>query len=424
MSNTVTHELIIKLANLNIKLNSKNEYSNVKLIFEGIEDERDLIIDNIMIDKDVYSFCESQSNKMNNYYRAYSNNICFIDIVDKIVRILLKNFKLYPDIINPKGYLLSYCFLQAFGTFKNRIWAYFKRYSSHFEEMKGHVSIDKIIDNESYSDMQDYFESNKFDLNFRQSIIDSKDHRSRRNSIKKKFDDNDEAINIDDFDEENEETWYAEDDNGILLDSESRPTIKNTVITSFDVPYQTLRLDKKFILLSTEEYNEKINRIRKTRIKKWNIYKYESSMLPHDVTRYEMGINYLKVRNKKNPVYIQVICIPKKFNFNYLFFDKKAESYLKNIIVRKLTKRQQLLIGYLYYEMLSVDEIINTMNFANKTSLDKEKHRSLKILRLQILKDYDYIQNEYGETYLAYWTRMIKHKVDRIAKKDRKLLSI
>lgn len=423
MSNTITNKLIIKLANLNTKLNSKDDDSNIKLIFKGIEDERDPIIDMIMIDEDVYSFCKRQSEYMNRYYKVYGNDICFIDIVDKIVRILLKNIQLYNDIINPKGFMLSYCFLKGFGTFRNRVWSYFNRYKTYFEEMKGHVCIDKILDNDTYSDIQDkdYFESNDFDIRF-YSASDSQDFRYQ--IIKDKLDSDYEVMDIDDIVEENEEIFYAEDENGFLLDSESHPTIKNTVITTYDVPYQKLRIENRYNLLSTEEYDKEIEIIKKIKLRKWNAYRNESSLLHYDVTKYKVGDNYFKTRNTKNSDYIMVVCEPKEFDFNKTFFDKKVETYLKNLIINKLTKRQQLLVGYLYYKMVPVDKIISSMDFTNKTSLDKEKHRALKILKLQILDDYDFIQREYGETYLAFWAKMIKRKLEEFAKKDKKMLSI
>lgn len=416
MNNAIIDEIIRKLVNLNEKLNSE-KISNVKLVLTGIEDERDKIIDSIMIDKDVYSFCQEQSEYIEKYYKAYGN-VCFANIVDKIIRILLKDFKLYSDIKSPKGYMLSYCFLQGFGTFKNRVYAYFHRYQDHFiKEVKGHVSIDKMLDNENYLDMQDLqdiYKSNKynFDIEFHQISIDRKDHRLRRSSIKKNFNNNSDMTDVDNF----------EDENGLLLNSENHPTVNNMVITPYDVPYETLRLNN--ILLNDKEYNRKINKIRQIKLKKWNRYKNESSMLPYNAFNYKQGVNYFRVRNNKNPDYIQVTCKPKKIDFSYIFEDKKAETYIKNIIAKNLSYRQQLLINFLYYEMLPVDSIVSSMQYANKTALNKEKHRALKAIKIQLLKDYDCIQNKYGETFLWYWTKRIKRKFDRIVKNDKNLLSI
>lgn len=292
MDNTIVNQLIIQLANLNHEMNAQNKHGNVQQIFKGVRDKRDTIIDRILIDEDVYSFCEKQSNEMNRYYKAYGSDICFVGIVDILVRMLLKNFILFPDTKSQKGYMLSYCFRQEFGAFKNRVWGYFNRYSKHFEEMKDHVSIDKIIDNESYSDMQDYFQSNKFDMEFHQSIIGIKDHRSRRSSIKKNYNVNGETMGINNYDEE---TRYVEDDNGLLLNSDIHPTVKNAVITSYDIPYETLRLNNKYILLSDEEYSNEIDKIRRIKLKRWNRYKNESAVLPYDVTKYKKGINPVMV---------------------------------------------------------------------------------------------------------------------------------
>jgi len=424
---TATNKLIEELVSLNTKLNSGNEESNVQLVFLKIKDERDPIIDKIMIDEDVYSFCKKQSDEMNRYYKIYGSDICFEFIVDKILRILLKNLMLFDDIKNPKGFMLSYCFLKPFGTFKNRIWSYFKRYSEHFEETKGNVSLDKIMDNESYSDMQDYFEANNFDLNFTQSVIDSKDERENYNKKKIDFKDNEENMcTNDEFIIENEDmfAFYDEDENDLSLALENHPTIINRVITLYDIPYQSIRLNSKYIHLSTEEYKKKIDKIKKVKLRKWNIYKNESGILPHDVTKFKKNSNYFKIRNNKDSEYIHVVCKGKDFDFSYVFFDKKVETYIKNIITKKLSKKQQLLIGYLYYKMLPVDEIISSMNYVNKTAMNKEKNRALKILKYQLLKDYDFIQNEYGKTFLAYWLRLIKTKISAIAKKEKKMLSI
>jgi hypothetical protein len=278
--------------------------------------------------------------------------------------------------------------------------------------MKGHKSIERILDNKTYSDIQeaDYYESNKFYVEYYHDM-ESKSY----NNQKKNFDSGFEIIDIDDIVEDTEESVFAE---------EFHPTTKNNIITTYDVPYQTLRLNNKYILLNTEEYDKEIELKKKIKLKKWVAYKNESSMLPHDVTRFNEGIKYFMARNKKNPDYIQVKCKPKVVDFDYLFFDKKVETYLKNIIAKKLSKRQKLLIRYLYYEMLPVGEIVNSMNYTSKTALNKEKSRALQIIKHQLLKDYEFIQNEYGETFLAYWVRLIKDKFNRFAKKGKKMLSI
>jgi len=74
--------------------------------------------------------------------------------------------------------------------------------------------------------------------------------------------------------------------------------------------------------------------------------------------------------------------------------------------------------------MIPIDEIVKILNFVNRDSLNKEKSRILIILKNQILKDYEYIMTTYSGTYLCYWTKKIKQKADRNAKKVKKVLSI
>lgn len=423
MSDEVTNEYIIELSKLNNILNLDNKESNVKLVFAGFKDERDPIIDKIMIVEDVYTFCEKQSYEMNEYYlKVYKNDICFSDIVDKIVRILLKKFILFNDTQKPKAYMLSYCFEKGFGTFPNRVWGYFNRYyPNYFSEMKSHKSLDKMIENQSRLDIdeKDYFESNNFYIDFHENAIDRKDYRSRIGN-KGIFNDDSEIMDLDNV-EEDEEAWDTEDID-LLLDSESHPTMKNTVITSYDIPYQKCRANNKYIALSDEEYDKEINRIRKVKLKKWYAYKNDSGMLPHDVTKFKEGDNYFKVRNNKNPDYIHVICRLGKYS-NKILFDKNIESYLLNIIIKNLSERQQLLVGYLYYQMILVDDVVSLMGFSNKTALDKEKSRCLSKIRCQILKDYEFILEEYDDTFLAYWIKKIKQD-EEYAKKEEKKLSI
>ena len=423
MENTTMNELIVKLVNINNQLNTENEISNVKLVLAGIEDKRDPIIDKIIFDKVsnekkyIYDFYQDQIKNMNQYYKMYESNIYFADIVEKIIRILLKNFKLFPYIKEPKGYLISYLFQKGIQGFPNRIWAMFHKYFNKFDETKSHKSLEQIRKNATKLDKseQDYFESNEssFDMEYHAFMVDKCIRQSEKMHTM------DLLNNLD----KDEKAWYLEDK--IDVDTESKPTTLNNTITIYNVNYEQLRMKNKYNLLTTEEYNKEIDELKQKKLRKWQKYKNETGFLPHDISEYHEGYRYIPAQNRvKNPDHIEVYCEPKEFDFRYLYFDKKVDTYLRNIIVKKLSNRQQLLIGYLYYEMLQVDEIISSMNFVNKTALDKEKHRALKKIKLQILKDYDFILKEFGETFLAYWAKQIKRKIDEHAKKDKKMLSI
>lgn len=409
MSNEVMNELIIKLSKLNNKLNLDNENSNVKLVFAGIKDDRDPIIDRILTDEIIDKKFQKQSKLMNKYYsELYGNNIDFTGIVDNLLRIILKNFKLFDDINSPKGNLISYCFNQKIGSFENRVRAYFNRYYKELDEMKGHKSLDQMLEKQRY-DMYDvdYFESNKFYIDFYESGANSRYDRG-----------NDNSDNI-----EEEELWYSKDDDTLPIPViESYPTIENAITTNYDIPHQKLRVSN--IVWSDQQYNEEIDKIRDKKIKKWHKYRDESGYLPHDIKRYRVGGNYFKVRDNTKPDYIYVVCRPKEFDFEAIFFDKTIESYLRNIMIKNLSERQQLLIGYLYYQMMSVDDVVSLMGFSSRTVLNQEKSRCLREIRIQILKDYEFILEEYNGTPLAYWIKKIKQKEEGYAKKDKKMLSI
>ena len=125
LNNKTINELIIKLVNLNTKLNSKDK-SNIQLVLTGHgEDERDYIIENLMADKDFINFTEIQAKKMAHYYGINVDD--FRLIVITLLNVLMKDYKLIANnITNPKGHLLSYCFKQPIGKgkkkFPNRIW--------------------------------------------------------------------------------------------------------------------------------------------------------------------------------------------------------------------------------------------------------------------------------------------------------------
>ncbi|KJS19660.1 MAG: hypothetical protein VR72_17820 [Clostridiaceae bacterium BRH_c20a] len=426
-NNTDTNKLIVELTDLNKKLNSMNEESNVKLVLANIKDERDAIIDKILFDKEyeekeyVYDFYQKQITNMTQYYRIHeNNNIDFTYIVEKIIRVLMKNFWLASYIKSPKGYLIHYLFLYKINFFPNRIWAIAHKYFQKFDETKTHIPLHMIRENATKLDKseQDYFTSNKsnFDMEYHSSMIDECIRQS-------------EEINymdlLDSLDEE-DRAWHNEED-VIEVSIESKPLTDNNIIRTFDINYEQFMMRNN--LLTTEECNQKLNRIRKIKLGKWKVYCDNTGLLPSDITKYTYneeneGYNYIPHRERvKYPEYIEVLCRPKKFDFTAKFFDKRAETYIKSII-RKLSKRNQLLTGLLYYQMIPIDEIVKILNFVNRDSLNKEKSRILIILKNQILKDYEYIMTTYSGTYLCYWTKKIKQKADRNAKKVKKVLSI
>ncbi len=441
------NEDVIKLAELNKKMNSFNELNNAKQVFTGVRDERDPLIDSIISAKDVYYPIDKLAREMSRYYlEIYGDDIdytYFIDFIEQIVRILLKNFKLYEDIKDPRAFMISYLFKQKTGTFDNRIWAYFNRYyQKYFESFKNHESYEQLYDNKKYcKDDLDFYECNKFYVNYYESGINRKDTRDSINDDGK--DDDLEKIEDDDLDvkseeEEDDKDWYEEeeedeDDNAILLHKARYPTIENSVITTYDIPYQKERVSN--IVWSDQEYNEEISKIKERKLRKWHIYDAETGYFPHNITKYQKGINYFllrdnkdkkkKFRENKEPDLIFAVCKPAEFDFTEIFFDKQAETYLKNIIIKNLSKRQQLLIGCLYYQMMPMDDVVSLMGFSSRDVLNKEKNRSLGKLKRQILNDYDYIFQEYDDTKLAYWVRKIKQRHENTyAKKEGKMLSI
>lgn len=414
-----TNELIIELANLNDKLNSKNKDSNVKLTFAGITDDRDEIIEKILFDEKINKKCEMQAVLMNNYYREiYGSNIDFRDIVFFLMRILLKNFKLFDGIDSPKGFLISYCFNQKAGSFQNRLWAYLSKYNQRFEEFKGHKSLDQILENQRYDIHDaDYFESNKCWIDIIEAGANSKFDQSNIN-------DNSEATDdLDNIDEE-ELLYYENEDKDTFLfpELESFPTLVNSIITKYDISFEELRI--KNIELTDEEYSKKINDSRKNKIKKWHIYNAETGYFPCNITKYQEGINHFllrdnsderdKIKENKDTDLIFAVCQPERvFDFSEISFDRTIKNYLRKIITDNLSERQQMLIKYLYFEMMPADDVVRLMGYTDKTAMNKEKSRSLILLKYQILSDFDYIIAEYGDTKLAYWAKKIKQRHEK-----------
>lgn len=198
LNNEVINKLIKELADLNIKLNSKDK-SNVQKIFDEVEndEERDLITETILSDEDFIKFSEIQAKKMAYYYGKNLDD--FRLIVAKLLNVLLKNYKCFTGINNPKGHLLSYCFRQPIGengkTFPNRIWTYVHRYFDKFEEMKGHKSLEQLqlLGSQGYDQNDlDYWESNKFYAEYFEHEVNKKDRRGNAGS--KKVVDNTEEI--------------------------------------------------------------------------------------------------------------------------------------------------------------------------------------------------------------------------------------
>lgn len=437
----MNNEEVIKLAELNQKMNSFNEISNVKQVFSGNRDMRDPIIDRLMTGADVYYRIDKLAREMSkHYFETYGNDIdftYFIDFIEQIVRILLKNLKVFDEVKDPRAFMISYLFKQKVGTFDNRIWAYFNRYyPKYFVPFKNHKSYEHLLDKSKYcKDDIDFCESNKFYVDYYESGVNGKDTRDliRDDDIELDEENNykDPKIEAEEIEEENLE-WYAEDNSVLSIadDNENHSVFKNPIITSFDIPYEKYKADN--IALSDEEYGKQINEIRDKKLRKWHIYNAESGYFPHNITRYRAGVKYFEVRKSKkkarknkNPEYIYAVCEPVEFDFSEIFFDKKTETYLKNIIIKNLSKRQQLLIGYLYYKMIPVDDVVELMGFSSRKVLNQEKNRSLEKLRRKILNDYDYIVQEYDETKLVYWAKKTKHRHENIcAKKEEKMLSI
>jgi len=442
----MTNEDVIKLAELNKKLNSFNEISNAKQVFSGERDERDPIIDRILSGEDIYAQINGltiENKRINGlaiemsqyYFKTYGDDIdytYFIDFIEQIVRILLKNFKLYDDIKEPRAFMANYLFKQKVGNFKNRVWAYFnKYYPKYFEPFKGHKSLDQMMDNQRYDKYDaDFHQSNKSYINFYELGANSKYDKDIIN------------INIETDDLENiieeEELLYSKDedeDNDVFVipNAKSYPTVENAVITKYDIPFEKIRI--KNIELTDQEYSKKINKSRKNKINSWRLYNAETGYFPCNITKYQTGINNFllrdnkdereKFRDNKETDLIFAVCKPEPdFDFSEISFDKTTENYLRKIITENLKERPQMLIKHLYYEMMPVDDVVSKMGFSSKTAMNKEKNRSLILLKYKLLSDFDYIIAEYGDTKLAYWVKLLKkrHEKEVCEKEGKKVI--
>ena len=193
--------------------------------------------------------------------------------------------------------------------------------------------------------------------------------------------------------------------------NESYPTLINTVITRYDIPYRKTRED--YIELNDEEYSNLLDGKVANKLKRWHKYKDLTAVYPHDIFRYHPGLNKFKLREdstNKKIEHIYAKCILNKRikhqnddDLDYI----KIQEYI-NKIIDALTEREQLLIRYLYYEMLPSDKVIDLMGFKNKKALDTEKSDCLGKIKRRLLKEYEYILEEYNGTRLLYWTKKIK----------------
>ncbi|HBQ25719.1 MAG TPA: hypothetical protein DD791_04945 [Syntrophomonas sp.] len=421
----MTNEDVIKLAELNKKLNSFNEISNAKQVFSGERDERDPIIDRIISGEDIYIQINGLAIEMSQYYfKTYGEKIdftYFIDFIEQIVRILLKNLKLYDDIKEPRAFMASYLFKQKVGNFKNRVWAYFnKYYPKYFEPFKGHKSLDQMLENQRYDKYDaDFHQSNKSYIDFYEVGANSKYDKDIINI-------NTETDDLENIIEEEELLYLIDDDEKedvfVIPNAKSYPTVENAVITKYDIDFEKIRI--KNIELTDEEYSKKINKSRKNKINRWRLYNAETGYFPCNITKYQEGINHFllrdnsderdKIKENKDTDLIFAVCQPERvFDFSEISFDRTIKNYLRKIITDNLSERQQMLIKYLYFEMMPADDVVRLMGYTDKTAMNKEKSRSLILLKYQILSDFDYIIAEYGNTKLAYWAKMIKKRHEK-----------
>jgi len=297
LNNEQVNALIRELANLNIELNSKSMISNTHLVFKGIEDERDLIIESILSDEDFIKFSKTQSKKMAYHYGKNLDD--FSLIVIKILNGLLKDYKIFEEIKDPKANLLSYCFRQPINRrFPNRIWAIFQKYYDQFEEMQGNKLLEPMFIHETYcKDDLDFNYSNKYYVDFHEYGVSGRDDRSIINDEEECEEEasanimiNEEQVNEGGTDEEYQK-WVTND---------------VAVIRKYDIPYKKFREDN--ITLNDEEYNNEINKIRKRKLNKWYKYNNLTAVFPSDIFRYKIGDNYFKLRedskSKKNRIYL------------------------------------------------------------------------------------------------------------------------
>lgn len=413
-NNEEIHALIRELANLNIELNSKSMISNIQLVLKGIEDERDLIIETILSDEDFISFTEKQHKSIAYYYEKDSDD--FRLIVIKILNSLLKDYKLFENVDDPKGNLLTYCFIQPINnTYPNRIWAIFQRYYDKFEEMQGNKLLEPMFIHQTYcADDLDFNYSNKYYVDFHEYGVSGRDDRS--------------IIN-DECEEDTSDTHIDEvqvNEGG--TDEEYQKWVTNDVIVirKYDIPYKKIREDN--ITLNDEEYNYEINKIRKRILNRWYKYKKLTAVYPNDIFRYRPGHNDFNLREdsiSKKQEKIYAYCIEGKEYFNNIVFNKEYQTFIKNVIFRVLSKRERLLIENLYYKLMPAEKVIDLMGFKSKKALDTEKSECLGKIKRQLIKDYKFILEEYNETSLAYWLKKIVKKYKKeIAEKEGKVLSI
>lgn len=404
------NETICKLEQLNRQMNSNGNKDISKLVLKGIIDNRDSMIDFILCSPDFNKKFKEESMKLKHFY----NSSDFDNATDKVLRILLKSFTFHTNNIDsPISYLISHCFKKR--TFSDGkivisyFEAYFNRNKAHLLELNERPYGIDPSENSKHDDEcdQDYYESNKFDMEFHQAMIDIKD--TRADIGKKYFADTINEIdttfigNVDDDDEK-----ISEMDADDIKEIRDITICNSNYINDYSFNYDEIR--HKYIIESDEKINRRYEKVRISRIKKWESYKDNVGFIPYQIEKLKKK-NYIMIHqnneNKKyKDMFMYVKCPPKDIDKT----KNEVEKYFSKIINKALSKREKELINKLYYEMAPLDKILKVFNYSNKSAMDKVKSKCNLTLERALLEKYDYIQSTFGESKIAYWLRKIHKK--------------
>jgi hypothetical protein len=428
----IINELIVKLEELNKKYDNSNIVND---IFEGIEDYRDNIIDIILWDNDLISFIERYNKKYKNWYYKMYGDVDFTEIIHKLLRIILKTLKFHEEVRSPLGYIINKCFIPK--TLSNGevvlsyLDSYFNRYKDKFPELVITTSIDA---------MQEYQMNDNSDINedvlYMEELMDNRDRRDGLNKKKykefveydklevKKINNNGRMLDLDISEEDREiqNEILEKDEDEFIINDIGNGFISNNIISNFSISYDKFKL-KNFNKKDKEnnwnekdiqeEFNKKLNTI----MWHWNIYKKNIGYIPDDIFKLKRE-SYIHYKYKNIDINLFVNCPIKTFEFDLVLKENSVNDYIKNMIIKNLSKREALLIGLMYYEMKSQQDIMEILEYDYRdiNNFNKFKHKALKKLKIALLNDYDYIAEEYGYTYLLYWLRKTINKIKSVKK--------
>jgi hypothetical protein len=349
------NELIIELAKMNWLYKTKVKNLNNE------NDERDSIIERILWDADFQKCYWKKVYEFEQYYKNKYGDRDFEGVVHKVLVQILKAFTFKDkngndkNIKNPKGWLISHCFkkrtYQKGALVQDYVDSYFNSVKNDIPELRELLLFDAQKQKE-YNDLE---EPEEIEPNYE-----------------------DEKYEVEQYEPE---YYFAEtsiDDMNSIDDK--------IILTKYSSSYDSFRY--KYFWKTNQEIMLRYEKSRTKKLKKWRIYKNKT----------------------QHTIYHQ---IPKKLNFDNIFNDILPDEYIKKIILNNLSKRQALIVGLYYYEMKKPEYIIDILQFKDLTALNKELSRIKKKLKLVLLKDYQYIQEQFPETYLDYWVRKIRDKFEK-----------